>query len=436
MQTRRSLLAAMAAAALLVAGCNIETINSFPPHPAHVRVANFVVGAPSIDFTANGNVDWPSVAFGTASAARDYNNELTEFAFRPTGGTDLSNVEFALAGEQAYTLVGYGSTTTLGPGIVVLADTSVVAREGTFQSRVVNIAGLAVGLDVYVTNPGDSIDNITPRFSNVAHTGVTGYLGSSSGQARIRIAYNTVDSSNNTVKNLVYDSGTVTLPDAGTADVVVYTVGSNALVNVALLGIGSGAPNTLLANALAQYRIVNAAPQAASVRSLVDGTSTTTGTAYPGYSPYKSIAAGSHTVAVENEATPGATLASVTRNFAPGTDTTIVLTGNAGSNVATAYADTNLATSAVSARFVNASPDAPAVQIVANDTVVVQSLARNQASDYVIMAGGTYTFTIKNASTGAVLATVTDALLTATQTDTILVVGPVSTLGLLFANDR
>jgi hypothetical protein len=431
---RRPLLASLAALValpLVLYGCKIDTINYFPPHPATVKVSNFLIGAPAIDWSVNGTVDWPALPFEATGATRSYTNDRTTFSYRVTGTTtDLMSVTLDLAGNAPYTFLAYGSTGTLPAGLLALVDTPVTPPSGQFQTRFVNIASLLTNIDIYVTAPDVALENTTPRYVGVGYTTVTAYQTDPSGSNRIRIT------PTGYTAPVIYDSGTVQFPSGSTADVVLYDVGSGTLLNAAILGTGSNPQITMLPNQFARLRVANFAPQAGAIDSRVDGISFTTGTAYGDLTVYNVLKPGDRRVSIESQSTPGVPLAATTATIAAGTHSTVMLTGYAGSNAITVLPDTNIYNPAVSMRFVNASPDAGPVQILANDTVVVSSLGTNAASSYVTLAGGTYTFVVKNAASGTTLATFSGNELTAGQTYSAFVYGPATGLGLKRALDR
>ena len=98
---------------LAIAGCKINTINYFPPHPAQVRVLNLIPGSGGVDVQVAGQVAFTNVAFQTATGYQTYDNQTTQFTVTFTGTTTtIGSFAFPLGGEQPYTLVVYGTTTS------------------------------------------------------------------------------------------------------------------------------------------------------------------------------------------------------------------------------------------------------------------------------------------------------------------------------------
>jgi hypothetical protein len=87
-------------------------------------------------------------------------------------------------------------------------------------------------------------------------------------------------------------------------------------------------------------------------------------------------------------------------------------------------------------RIVNASPDAPALDVSVNGTRQVAALAFPTASDYLTLSSGTYTVAFTNPGTGAVVLTVNGVVLTSGQTSTLYLVGPAAQLSSLFTVDH
>jgi hypothetical protein len=87
-------------------------------------------------------------------------------------------------------------------------------------------------------------------------------------------------------------------------------------------------------------------------------------------------------------------------------------------------------------RFVNASPDAPPLDILVNGTKQVTALASPTASSYFEIPGGTVSLTFIASTTGATLLTLADQTLAAGQTYTVYAIGPSAALAGLVATDK
>ena len=197
-----------------------------------------------------------------------------------------------------------------------------------------------------------------------------------------------------------------------------------------------GAPNVLVPSTIASFKIINAAPDVASLDTFIDGTASVAGIVYPSATAYTLTSAASHFFSFESTATPGAAIAALTATLAPASDYSIFVNGTAGAYTATALADTFISTITTRVRYVNASANTPAVQFLANDIVQATSVATNTASLYVPLVPSNYTFTGKDPATGATLFTTPLTVLVAGQSVTIYAVGSAGALSGLVVVDR
>ena len=75
MSLRRKLLVAIPFVfPLVIAGCKINTINYFPPHPATVRVINLMPEAAGIDVQIGGQPAFSAVGFQSLTGYQSYDN--------------------------------------------------------------------------------------------------------------------------------------------------------------------------------------------------------------------------------------------------------------------------------------------------------------------------------------------------------------------------
>ncbi len=84
MRFRRLLLGVLIALPLALAGCKINTINSFNPAPAQVRVANVIPDA-TIAVSVNGTPKWAGVAFESVTAYKPFDANEHTFGLRVDG---------------------------------------------------------------------------------------------------------------------------------------------------------------------------------------------------------------------------------------------------------------------------------------------------------------------------------------------------------------
>jgi Domain of unknown function (DUF4397) len=417
MSTRRFALVALLALPFVLAGCKVNTINSFPTKPAHVRVVNVVEGSTTIDVTADGASTYPGVAFETSSAFVDLDNKNTTFTATLTGASSqLISTSFSLAGDQGYTLIVFGTTTA--PQLVLLPDATTEPGSGRTQLRVSN-NGIGIGtVDVYITPPGLAIDQIGPNLAGIGYTGATTYLQFSPGTYEVRIT-------GSGTKVVFYDSGPITLSDNTATDLIAYVRGSGTLMNALMLDVNGAAQQRRADSTVANIRFMHAAPQAGNINALVDGTALFTGVAYGSPTGFATITPGAHTVTFEATATPGVPLATVTPTIGPATDTTVVLSGLAGSTHAFVLTDNNSPPlpGNTRVRFLNATIGAGAFDVLVNNTKVVSALAPDTASPYIELGAGTDTVVFADPATGVARVTLSGLGLLDTETNTIFIIG-------------
>ena len=429
MLNRRQILAGLFALPLTLAGCEIDTINSFPTKAAHVRVVNAIPNAPSLDVKVDGATSWPALPFEGMTGYSDFSNQTHTFSVTVTGAiSTLTQANFNLAGEASYTLIAFGPVEA--PALLLLSDDTISPSSGRFLLRVANAAAGAATFDVYVTAPGAALDTLAPNLSSISYGGSTGFLQLSSGTLQLRLTQTGT-------KAVIYDSGARTWSDNTATDAIMYTRSGGQLVNLALADINGANQRVIVNSTLTDVKFVNAAFDTGAVNSLLDGTVVNSNIAYAAALGYNIVAPGAHTISFEATATPGATVASVATTLAAATDTSVFIAGFAGAVRAIVLQDANFP--AINAnprlRIVNASPDAPALDVLVNGTRQVSALAFPTASAYLSLSSGTYTLTFNNPSTGATVFTASGVALTSGQTSTLYLIGPAAQLSTLLTRD-
>jgi len=414
---------------LVLAGCKINSINYFPPTPAHIRVVNVLGTTAPIDVVLNGVTAWSGLGFETMTGYQDFENVTTKIQVK-LSGTDsiLTEQTYYPPGDQSFTLVVYG--TTFAPSLGIMADVTQPPQSGKVALNVYNAAPIGNGtdvgtisVDIYMTPPGQLLDTATPNFTYVAFNSgnIFGQLDAGQYQLRLTVAG---------TKTLIYDSGVLGFQEKTATDLILYSRGSEVLPNVVLNDSDGAGLQRIANNLLARIKVVNGAIQAGNVNQLLNGTAIVSDLAYNTASAYKIISAGAGTVTFEASATPGATIASLANSFLGATDQTVFVTGFPGSTVAVALKDNNLppGASAAAIRFVNASPDAGTLDVYANDVLQSSSIATNTASGYVQLLTGTYTLTFKDHATGQIVLALPSLGFNAFQTYSVYVLGPAGTL--------
>ncbi len=428
MRFRRLLLGAVIALPLALAGCKINTINSFNASPAQIRVANFLPDAPAIAVSVDGTQAWNGVKFEAVTAYQPFTADVHDFGVRIDGTpSDLIITPFNIAGQQNYTLVPFGTISF--PAQLMLPDVVQDTGNGTASVRFVLVAAGQSAVDIYVTAPDVLIDNINPTISFLGYGNSGGYTSFPEGSYRTRM---TVAGT----KAIIYDSGVYTLAAHSVSNAIIYTRGSDLLVNVMLLDTAGG--TVIVDNTLSTVRAMNTSPGMGNVDLLV-GTPPLSilGLAYGVASNYTLVPSASQIFAFQASATPGAIIAQTTTQIPAATDNTVLLLGFPGAQTVKVFPDDNLPlpSNFEKVRFINASPDAPPLDVLINDVKAVSGLASGTASAYLPLAVNTYTYKFVDPVTGTVSPTLTVAVLT-NSIYTVYVLGPNSALTAIFVIDR
>ena len=428
-------LAVLLALPLVLAGCKIDSINYFPPTPAHIRMVNVLGTTTPINVAANGVTIWSGLNFEAMTGYVDFENVTTKITVSLAGSNDtLVEQTIYPTGNENSTLVVYG--TVFSPTIGIMVDVPSPPPSGTFELKLFNVApvgnGTSIGIypiDVYVTPVGQALENTSPNFTTVNYS--NSRVGSfSAGQYQLRL---TVAGT----KIVIYDSGPRTFPEQTSTDLIIYSRGSSVLANV-LLNDSNGAGNQVIANSLlARLKVVNGAFQTGRVNLSVNGTTRVSDLAFGTPSLYKVVESGPGTAVFEASSAPGAAIASLANPFIAATDQSMFVTGFAGATSAVALKDNNLppASNTAAVRFVNTSPDSAPLDVFGNDVLLAKAVGTYAASDYVQLASGTYTFVFRDSATGLPVLTLRDLALNSLQTYSSYVLGQAGALSGLTTAD-
>ncbi len=374
MVNRRRFIAA--AAALPLSACKIKTINYFPTTPANVRFANLLPNGGPLDVYVNGANVWPAVGFEATVPYDQFEPEETTFGVNQTGKTtQLSSTTVSLSGKQPYTLASFGSLAN--PAVLLLGDTTFTIPSGSTQVRFCHAAFGLAAVDIYITPPGVDFLLVTAVFFGIGYSQATLFTQFPSGDYVLRMCVANT-------KGVIYDSGVITYGSGVAVDQYFYTRESAVLGNVMSLEVNYTQSVAIVETRQTRVKAVNAAFQTGDVNFLTDGATEVTTLRYGEASIYRIPVAGSHVLSFEATAVPGATIASTTQVLAPATDSTVFVSGFAGSTVATRLDDHNLLPAGGNGkfRFVNASPDAPPVDVFVNGVLAAVGIAYTKASGY------------------------------------------------------
>lgn len=403
-QKWQSSIATAAAVVLCVAlaGCsdNKSSADEIAPS-ASVRILHASPDAPNVDVQVNGVNVATNAPFKAATAFARITAGKGSVRVNVAGSsTTVISAAPDFNANRAYTIIAANKVAAIEP--LVVDDDGQPPLAGQVKVRVVHGAPSAPSVDVYVTAPNAALEGTTPTLANVPFKTISGVLQIAAANYQIRV---TAAGS----KAAVFDSGSVAL-SAGASLVLVAVDQKVGASPISLIGLtnDSNASRFELLDNRAQVRVVHASPNAPNVDVLVDNTVVLRNVPYPTDSGFLAVPAGARNFKV-NAAGTATTVIDVTPTLVAGRAYSAYATGFLASIGATLVEDNLTAPTAGNAkiRVVHASPDAPNVDILANDNRVLSNVPFKAASDYLVVPAGTYTFKVNVAgtSTTAVQAT-------------------------------
>lgn len=388
---------------------------------------NLLPDGAAIDLAINGSPAFSNVAFESVTAYQEYDNRTTSFAVTLSGtSTTLATFSFPLAGDQPYTVLVYG--TLSAPQLTMVAEIGNAPSNGNIQVTIFNAAPNVGGIDVYVTAPGADISNVGPNFGNVGYGGTTTSIQFSPGTYQVRIAPQGT-------KTIIYDSGGSALTPNVALSLIAYARGSGTLVNAQVLQ--ANGPVAPLDNIFARMKALNAALDVPQVNQLIGTLAVNSNVAFATASAYTLIPQDPTTINFEASAVPGATLASLPATIGPALDVSTFIAGPVGNQQVFLLQDLNIAPASGFARvrFVNASWNTNPANVAINGNVLATNVAYGTASGYASVGTTTGTLVFTDAATGAVLASQDGVVITAFQTLTAYLVGPVGAQSIVVVQD-
>jgi hypothetical protein len=389
----------------------------------NIRVVNVVPDAAAISVTVGDTTVVTNLPFQGLTEYTGVGSGNQEFKVSANGGaSNTIDTTINLNNSANYTYVLFNPVTNTTALLIVDSGIATPAS-GTFSFRVINVASGVGPVDVYLTLPGTDINSTSPTVGGVVLGGASAITTPNSGTLELRVT-------SAGTKDVIYDTPAQNFASESISEVVIYTVGSSRLVNVALLNVDDTGTGQVENNLLAEFKVLNASQVASPLNILVDGNLTLSNVPYAGVSNYVTAAAGSRNFTVQATATPGANLLSLVTTLGPATDTSIVLNGPAGTLVGTVLADNNLppAIGRARIRFVNSSPDLGPVDVFVNFSKQVSALATNNASAYIEVTadaalGTAYEFDFNLAGTTTPVLKLPNTTIIANHTYSIYVIG-------------
>jgi hypothetical protein len=374
---------------------------------AQVRVVHASPDAPDVDVLVNDNVELAGVPYKGVSAYLTVNSEDDpNFKVNVTGTSNtVINATPDLQEDSQYTLLAVDEVANIGP-LLITDDTSAPAS-GFLKVRVLHASPTAPVVDVYVTGPGDDISMMAPTLTAVDFKDYSDYLEIPADDYQIRVT-------GTGSKTPVYDSGTVPLGAGVTYTIaaVTTTTGLSPISLLVLTGDNS-APSLEIADVRSRVRAVHASYDTGLVDILVDDVEVLADVPFKTASGYLEVPAGDRNVKV-NAADTNITAIEVTPTLERGMDYTMLAVGTSIPNTLEPLLalDDNTAPTSGNAkvRVIHASPDAPAVDILVDDVIVLSNVPYKAISGYLEVPAGPHNIKVNATGTSTTVIDVTPTL--------------------------
>jgi Domain of unknown function (DUF4397) len=201
--------------ALVLVGCGSDDHGYFPPPGpyANVQFLHASPDAPPINVIIDGQTAIPRLNYGQGTgeqslAATTHTFEVQTFT-PGTPTTVIPSTSLAMAANMDYVVAAEGAVASIGP--VVFPHPLAVVPAGSTRLQILHAAPSAPALSVFLTAPGADLSSSAP-FGTASFQGSLGPTSVTSGSYELRVT------ASGTVTPVLYDSGTITLPDG--SDVV------------------------------------------------------------------------------------------------------------------------------------------------------------------------------------------------------------------------
>jgi hypothetical protein len=389
----------------VLTGCSDSNNNNpIPLNSASVRVLHGSPDAPNVDILVDNQVVLADVPYKAASQFLSIASGNRNIKVNVAGtSTTVIDANLNLATDSFTTIIAKDFVAQIAA--LVLPDEGSPASGNLLRIRVVHGSPSAPAVDVYVTAPGADINAATPTLLNVAFEDVSDFLEIPEGDYQIRI---TATGS----KVPVFDSGTVAL-DAGSilTAVALDATGGVSPVTLIVLTNDPTAPSIEIGDNRARLRAVHASPDAPNVDILVDNTIVLANVAFKEFLDYAAVAAGNRNIKVNVTGTSTSVI-DVTPPLSGGTDYTVLAVNFVASIEPLLLTDDNRSPTPGNARVrvVHASPDAPNVDVLVDDVIVLTNVAFKEFSGYLEVPAGARNIKVNATGTTTTVIDVTPTL--------------------------
>lgn len=311
---------------LVLAGCGGNADGS--SGPAYLRLFNLTTDYDAIDlYMNNGDSStdtglFSGIARGTLSSYASVEGDFYTLKYRKAGVSgNLLTSDVGLADETRATYIIYGSSGRLATQAL---NDNLENPDGGYTTLLIVNTSATTRYDVYLTNPGDLLEDVSPAISGAAvGQGTAGTV--TSGTYRMRVT------ANGNRSDLRLDVPSITMTSAGVIAVILTETSGGVLVNAVALPKG-GQPTFYDNSESARVRLLNVSSGYDSLDLAASyGDSNTdqalfAGVASGSASPYTSLKAGSYTFKFRRTGVVGNLLAEG-RALTEGTNTTYIAYG-------------------------------------------------------------------------------------------------------------
>lgn len=318
------------------------------------------------------------------------------------GGTVpvIGPAELSFEADTSYSVIAVGPVAAIEP--LIIANPTSAVPAGSVRAQVVHGAPAAPPVDVFVTAPGADLTQAAPLGSFEFKESL-GPAVIPAGEYQIRV---TLPGEPGTV---VFDSGTVALPDGGDLLIVaVENTGPGAALISLLVADGVSSFEILDAATPTGFRVIHASSDAPPVDIYVNGGLLLESVPFPAFSDFVSADPGNYQVTVTAENNPGAVVIDAPLTLEAGQEYSVYAAGLlAGIEPYVLVDDRRSIATAARVRIVHLSPGAGLVDIYVTapgtDIATVEptfaEVDFKAETGYVSLAGGSYDVTVTVAGT-------------------------------------
>ena len=348
-----------------------------------MRLVNATLTHTSLSLLSNSTTVVTAVALDATSAYVGVDAGSPTLQVNDAGsGTALTTTAPTLTSGLHYALLAYESGGSLRTAVI--AEDTAVPTAGTAALRVFNAATDAGAVDIYVTDPAVNISTLSsPTLSFASSTSVQAsqFFSFAPGTYRVRVtgAGNTAD--------LRLDIPSVTLTALQVATVILTPTTGGTLANGSVL-LQQG-DYTASRNTSARVRMAAAVSAGAVISANAGATPIAASVVAPAIGAYTTVPGGSTVSVTVNSGAPIVP----TGTLAAGSDTTLLVYGNAATATVSLLPDDNhlpTSTSSLKLRLLNGVTGAATpLTLDADFAVIASNVQPGTASPYAVLASST-----------------------------------------------